>query len=597
MRSRPDVELRTPGFVHPGNSLLVDLLVRSGSLTPIDFIEIELQGLQFLRATTGSAHQSTQFLLQTARVAEEGKLGVGEHRYQAVFSVPDNAFPSYIGQLFQYRYFLKLHVSIPWWPDVVERYDAVVLLPPATRRAPTPFAGTNVKDTAPFVEVSLIDQYFAPGEVIEGALAFGNLGGRGARQVALSLLGYERFLPYAANEAYRFTAFKTLEEVPEGEEVSFRFAVPKDAIPSFGTGQLPSLFWAFEVQIEPERGPSISHAAPITIARFDRPAETGALRRRVGNGRWHAVWDEAGRGMGLELDPTELSLHGAFAGCAVSVKIGADDDGKRALVGELRWDAWGLGLSIRNRGVLDFGLDLEDEAFSRRFRVRGRDEAQTRAALTRPLLAALGLFDEIYLDDQRAVLRSRTPGHDQPWIGQFLHQLLGVGQALQAAALDIPAPPALTAHRRAYARFAEELGARIEPGSLSLRGGQLDGARVEIETDFARGEAPRGTVIRLEIDPPLAKPWNPASPEALTAASPLTRSLLKELLLAGRALAVPKGAADADAEPPVPRIEERSLAFTTGVPLDDPARARTALGTMIALAESLRGEKRIGPYR
>ncbi len=597
MRSRPDVELRMPSFVHPGDPLLVDLLVRSGSRTPIDFIELKLQGMQFIRATTGSAHQSSQFLVQSARVAEKGELGVGEHRYQALFPLPAKAFPSYVGQLFQYRYFLELHVSIPWWPDVVERYDATVLLPPATRRKPMPFAGTNVKDTTPFVEVSLADQYFAPGEVIEGALAFGNLGGRKARQAALSLLGYERFLPYAANEAYRFTAFKSLEQVPEGEEVSFRFAVPKEAIPSFDIGQVTSLFWAFEVQIEPERGPAVTHATSITLARFDRPAEEGALRRRIGNGRWHAVWDEVGRAAGLTLDPTELALHGTFSRCAVSVKIGADDDGKRCLTGELRWEPWGLGVSIRNRGLLDFGLDLEDEAFARRFRVRGRDDAQTRAALTRPLLAALGLFDEVYLDDQRAVLRSRTPGHDQPWIGQFIRQLQGLCEALDAASIDIPPPPALAAHRAVYQRFAEELGARLEPGSLSLRGGKLDGAAVEIETDFARGDAPRGTVLRLEIDPPLARPWNPGSPEALAAASPLTLRLLRELLLAGRVLAVPRGAPSEDAEPPIPRVEERSLAITTGVPLDDPARAREALGAMIGLAESLRGDRRVGPYR
>lgn len=586
-----------PSFVHPGNPLLVDLLIRSGSETPIDFIEVKLQGMQFIRGTSSSAHQNSQFLVQSARVAEKGKLSVGEHRYQAVFPVPDKAFPSYIGQLFQYRYFLELHVSIPWWPDVVERYDVTVLLPPATRRKPVPFAGTNVKDTAPFVEVSLIDQYFAPGEVIEGALAFGNLGGRKARQAALSLLGYERFLPYAASEAYRFTAFKSLEGVPEGEEVSFRFVVPKEAVPSFDIGQVTSLFWAFEVQIEPERGAAVTHATSITLARFDRPAEEGALRRRVGNGRWHAVWGEVGRAVGLDLDPTELALNGTFSRCAVSVKIGTDESGKRGLTGELRWEPWGLGLSIRNRGLLDFGLDVDDEAFARRFRVRGRDEAQTRASLPRPLVAALALFDEVYLDDQRAVVRSRTPGHDQPWIGQFVRQLAALCEALDAAAQAIPPPPALAAQLPTYRRFADELGARLEPGSLSLRGGRLDGAAVEIETDFAKGDAPRGTVLRLVLDPPLTRPFDAARPEDLAAASPLTRRLLDELGRAGRALGAPAGKPDAEAQLPVPRVDERSLSLTTLAPIDDPARARDAIGTMIALAESLRGERRIGPYR
>lgn len=597
MRSRPDIELRMPSFVHPGDPLLVDLLVRSGSVTPIDFIQLELQGLQFLRVTTQSAHQSSQFLVQTARVAEAGKLGVGEHRYQAVFPLPHKAFPSYVGQLFQYRYFLALHVSIPWWPDVVECYDAVVMLPPATRRRPTPFAGTSARDTAPFVEVSLIDQYFAPGEVIEGGLAFGNLGGRKARQVALSLLGYERYLPYTSHEAYRYTAYKSLDGVEEGSEVGFRFAVPKDAIPSFDIAQTASLFWAFEVQIEPERGPPVSHATPITLARFDRPAEPGTLRRRMGNGRWHAVWAEVGKGFGLTLDPTELELSGVHRGVQIAVKIGTDDEGKRGLAGELRFDALGLGLSIRDRGLLDFGLDLEDEGFARRFRVRGRDEQQTRASLPRALLAALSLFDSVYLDDRRAVVRSRTPGHDQPWIGQFVRQVFALAEALDDTSRAVPPPPALAAHRRAYERFAIELGARLEPGSLSLRGGQLDGVRVEIETDFARGEQPRGTILGVDIDPPLPRAFDPDSPEDRASASPMTRRLLDELGRELLAVHAQIGAPLDEGRAPRPQIDERSLRLGTRATLPDPSAARALLGTMIALAATLRGERRIGPYR
>ncbi|MFO0755605.1 MAG: hypothetical protein U0359_03905 [Byssovorax sp.] len=597
MRSRPDVELRMPSFVHPGSPLLVELRIASGSITPIDFISLELTGMEYLRVAAASAHRVSRFLVQTARVADAGTLAVGEHRYQAVFPLPSEAYPSYQGQLFQYRYFLKLHVSIPWWPDVVQHYDAVVRPPEAQRRSARPFAATSASGNAPFVEISIADQYFEPGEVIEGGLAYGNLGGQQARQVALSLLGYERFKPYGAHEAYRFTAFKPLDDVKEGDEVGFRFAVPRDVTPSFDAGQHASLFWALEAQIEPKHGAAVTHAVPVTLARFDRPAAPSAMRRRVGSGRWHAVWAEVGKGAGLGLDPTELELSGPVGRCFCAVKIGTDDDGKKGLVGEVRWESWGLGLTIRDRRMLDFGLDLPDEAFARRFRVRARDGEQVREALGRPLLAALSTFDQVYLDDAHAVVRSRTPGHDQPWIGHFVRQLLALAEAIGGAADAIPPPPALGSCLGAYARFAEELGARVERGSLSLRGGRLDGVPVIVETDFARDERPRGTTLGVELDPPLRESFDPARAEHLAAASPATRHLLDEVgrLLAALDAEAAPGAGDGRAIPPV--IDERSIRVTTRAPLSDPASARALLGTMIALGGSLRGERKIGPYR
>ena len=149
-------------------------------------------------------------------------------------------------------------------------------------------------------------------------------------------------------------------------------------------------------------------------------------------------------------------------------------------------------------------------------------------------------------------------------------------------------------------KIRPERAAKPKPAKMratsTITGQCLCGA-VEIETDFAGGEAPKGTVLRLALDPPLSKPFDAARPEDLAAASPLTRRLLDELGRAGRALGAPAGEADEGAPLPLPRVDEHSLSLTTAAPLDDPARARDAVGAMIALAESLRGERRIGAYR
>src|SRR6185369_15071056 len=134
----------------------------------------------------------------------------------------------------------------------------------------------------------------------------------------------------------------------EGREVPFRFAVPAGAAPSFDTGRT-ALSWAFEVHLDVRGGPDVVHRTPLIIVPFDWFAEAGALRRRVGAGRWHAVWDEVGKRAGLALDPTELQLVGAIGGCQVIVRIGDAAAGKEGLVGEVRWPGFGLGLSIQNR--------------------------------------------------------------------------------------------------------------------------------------------------------------------------------------------------------------------------------------------------------
>lgn len=595
MRSRPEVEIRMPRAVQPGSEIRVELKLISGSPTPIDFVHIHFEGVETLRSQLNNqAHQAIELVHMVAKVAERGSLSEGTHTYRTFFPVPVDAPPTYLGTLVEYRYWVKVHVAIPWWLDVEESYEATVTLPPKDRPVARAYAGTSLKGNEPFVEVSLANQRYAPGDVIEGGVAFGNIRGRTVRGIDLSLVGYEGLHRFRdrSGEAHRFTAFKSVDVVREGREVPFRFAIPSVAMPSFETAHA-ALSWVFEVRLDLRGGAEVLHLTPLVLSPFDRPAEAGALRRRVGAGRWHAVWDEVGRRAGLALDPTELQLVGAIAGCDVIVRIGDARAGKEGLVGELRFPNLGLGLSIQNGGLLDFGIDLDDERFEARFRVRGRDEPQIREALLPALREALLGFDEVYLDDAHAAVRSRSPGHDQPWIGRFIEQLATLAEAITEAEAQIPPPPPMAAFLPAWQRFAQDFGGRLQAGKMSIVEARLDGAAFDIETDFGRGVLPERTLITLAIDPPLPQSIDPSDIEAIAELSGPSSMPLPAGLRAGARDVVTHLKTLARSL----RVSEQAMVIELPAPLDDPASAREAMTAMLKLVEMARGERRIGPYR
>ncbi|WP_437783277.1 hypothetical protein [Sorangium sp. So ce1097] len=585
MRSRPDVELRMSRTVHPGDVILVELVLRGRGRTPVDSIALHLEGVQVARVEE-RVLVPPHFLSLVARVSGPTTLPEGEQRYRASFPLPADAPCSYLGTRAEIRYGVTLTIAIPWWLDVQESYEVLVTPRPVTRPARAPAAGTTARGDTPFIEVSLDDQVFAPGDEISGAVALGNVQGRGVRGIEISLVGVERLLsadPAATNratEAHRFTAFRRADSRDEGRELPFRFRIPRSVAPSFDAGWV-ALVWGLEVRVELARGGGIVHTTPLVLGVFDRPPGLGAMRRQIGSGRWRAVWGAVGARHGLSLDPLELRLSGMLAGCAASVWIDAGSSSSGALMGELRWPSWGLDLDV---GVKRFLLALsseDDEGFGRRYRVRGRDPGQVRAVIAGPLRRALLAFDDVRLDDEHAAVRSRTPGHDQPWLGAFLEHLAALAAEITAASGRIPPPTPMAGMRPAWERFAAELHGRFEVGRMRIRDAQLDGATFHVETCFERGPHPECSEVTLVLDPPLDAALDPDDPDLMRAASPGVREAIKLLRSRARAL----------------RIGQHAIVVTVPAPLEDPATLRDLLGAQLHLAALLRGPRVAGPYR
>ncbi|WP_437728684.1 hypothetical protein [Sorangium sp. So ce861] len=197
MKSRPLIALSVPRVVYPGATIDVGLALESVSETPIDFVRVTLQHAQQARDDVRGDPKRVacrDLLLLSEDVAGRGWLGEGIHRYWVQFALPADLPPSHAGYVVRRWCRVSALVAIPWWFDAEESKVVVVGRPAAPVPDDEPFASASPRGHGPFVEVSLPGRTFAPGELLTGAVAFGDLGGRRPFKLDVSLIGIARGL-------------------------------------------------------------------------------------------------------------------------------------------------------------------------------------------------------------------------------------------------------------------------------------------------------------------------------------------------------------------------------------------------------------------
>jgi hypothetical protein len=587
MRSRPNVEIKLSKVVFPGDNLEVELTLDFRGQTPVDCIRLILVGMEKFSANPEkTSPQPFQNILRLeAQLSGKAEIPPGKRFYRATFPIPQGVPSTYLGKQLCIVYELTVEVEIPWWPDLCATYSISVAPRPAMRLPPSPINQTSARGGDEiFFEVTLDDRIFAPGDVLSGALALGNVRGRKIRGLVMALVGYERTTSNTVLGSYDFTREATRllfhyhsEAVQEGREVPFRLHLPVKLWPSFQT-QTSMLTWSLGLRANVAWGSDAVHRVPLLVRVLDRPSDQAVQRIHVGPERWRAVWAHAGAPIGLAIDPSDLGLAGTLSGLAASV-FTDPESARPAIAAELRYPSWGLGLRVRLRRIGIFAAGDED-GFGRRYRVDGRDPGQTRAVLTRRLRAALLAFDEAYLDDDHVRVRMNTGSFDQPHIGKVLALAAALAVATQEALAATPPPPPMAAMVPAWRAFADELRGELAVGCMAIRGGVFEGARLDVETIFD-SQSPERTRVTLALDPPLPGPFDPTSEEDLAKAQPGVRDVVAQIVAASRSL----------------RVQPHELDVELAAPIEDPAALRDTLTAMLALGRKLRGASVAGPYR
>ena len=148
----------------PGETLHVALTLTGRSVTPIDFISIDFHSTNGTRNPLQNTWFEQHELFHTAvEVAGAGELREGPHRYRASFEIPDSLPPTYLGAAIEHHAWNTVRAAIPWWFDVCESHEVTIAPHPVARPVPVAVAGSSLRASEPFVEVSLGAQRFAPG--------------------------------------------------------------------------------------------------------------------------------------------------------------------------------------------------------------------------------------------------------------------------------------------------------------------------------------------------------------------------------------------------------------------------------------------------
>lgn len=568
-------------MARPGDEITLEVIATSRSETPIDFFDLTFEGEESVSVLndSGAFRDARTIVKKVERLRDKGTLSEGEHRFEAHFTVPVDAPGSYTGVMTTIRYEVRLHVSIPWWPDLRETYELLVEPHGEVRPPPRPASATSKGSSGtPFIEVSLTDTTFAPNDEVNGAFAAGNLGRDMGDGVEVSLVGLEQ----ARCSGRVFRAEQTRHNVPtvfqvprSGREAPFRFRVPKDATPSFQS-ETCKLEWSLSATLRLSSGGAVTTTLPVVIGRHAGGRAGAGKRPEIGAVRWRAGWSAAGEAYGMSVEPDHLCLAGARGDVKVQIVVEESDD-EAALAATFTYPSVMLGLRVTPQLIVMLPTPLE-VMFSG-YRIEHREHEQALSLLGGRVHEALDGVKLVSADDTSVVVRAPVAGYDRDSIAPFVRQAATIAAALASAIDQVPAPASMRDALPAWRAFAAATGGRLTPGAMVLQGANVDDAVFEVRTVLGPDGDPKRTRVAMRIDPPLPL----RGPIDATSA---------ELPPGGRELVEVLRAAVAHLE-----IRPKALAIELPGGTMDPAALRPRMIEMLVLARRLRGDRSPGPYR
>lgn len=582
MRQRPDVVVYfTPRTVQPGSALRVEARFTSHAETPVDGITLRLRGGESVSNGEGFLDVTGAQVAWEARF-DKTTLTPGEHRYQARFDLPPQMTPTYAGHYARVAYEVEVHVDIPWWPDLVQRFELPVRALPLSPPAPARQVFTSRQPTLPdamWAEATFDHTVIAPGGTLSGALSLGNLRGRSLRGVSMAFVAVEQFREgtgISISHRERYTA-RVFEGTPdEGARIDFRLRLPPEA-PCSTQGHAFSLAWFLEVQADAR----ISHDAllsiPLVVSHTagDAPARDAPLPA-VGRDRRAAVWAELAAAHGLVHDPDGDVMRGRDGDVAFTLTTRSSADGP-CIVVRVDWPSLGVDLDVRPSRWLDAitqgaGVPLSVEALHKRVRARGREARQVTAFLRDEVQRALLVFTELTVTDDGATLTVSGDGTDARDVDALVRQVRALVGAVRRAHAEVPVPAAAEPVADAWRAYGAARSARFEAGRVYLHDARVgaDVASLGLAWD-AEAKHPT-TTARVTLDPPV-----PDVDLAAPSVKPTVDGLQRD-------------GAVVTATPDAITWERPGLT-------DDPRALDATLDALVSVARALQGRTQSGPFR
>jgi hypothetical protein len=609
-KQRPRILLLAAREVHPGERFEVEVVLDARATVELSFVEIALLGVE--QATIGGGGRT---MTQRAELVDLRRqllgpttLARGQRRLRASFELPADAPPTYQGVSGGMEYAFEVHVAIPWWPGVRERFELKVTLPPAQPSEPQPLlfssAPTGPRGRELWVEGSLAASTLTPGSRLGGALALGNIEHHRLRELRLALVAEETITipPEIAGPRSARLEARRLEsqlDLPatliDGQTLPFELELPAD-LPLTYAAHRWRLGWSFELTLAVRWGRDVRVAVPVSLVAAPRrstPAAPRVVPPSVGSERLSALWSAVGAQLGLRYE--QQTLRGELGD--VGLELRREHRGRRGiyLVGELGYPDWGLELRVeaaglRGRLLAGRGCSIGDERFDHLQRVRAREPAQASAVLLMLLTALDPFLPLATMDDHGLRVELRDAGQRATKLRRFAKQLTHLAREVAVARASTPPPAAMANQLTSWRALAERLGGRLAAGAMHVEGA-LQGQAARVMTRWSADGAPEHTLVALQSTAALPSevcvdvkaeqgrigqeqlaPLSRRLPEA-------GRSNLQRLVRGCQRL----------------RITRQELAVELGAPLPEPLAALERLGELSRLARWLRPG--VGPYR
>ncbi len=511
---RPKVEILAPAACFAGQPTTVELRVIAEQETTIDFIDARIVGLQGWKIGSGKnqIRHEQKYPDLVVRLAGQLVLPVGTSRFTTTFTLPADMPPTHRLTPAWSQLELKIHVSVPWWPDTRERFALTARMP---QPGPVPRTPAIVRSRAtgeqPRLEVSLASSRLIAGETVVGSIAAFHVDDRKPFEVrmavvpAFSLLGRRRIRERRGDG---FDAIVTLPAGSAGTGVPFRFELPASIPPSFTT-HTQVVTWFLEASIGSFFGGRTELAMPLQIVDAEAATSTPPLTLAppLGDDRISAMFAHFAAAHGWQVEG--VAMHRTLETCRLHFEYSYRGKDGTFLVARIEHRPLGLELVVTPssalRHVFFEDIEVHIAAWDRAHHVAARSPAQTVPMLTAvvpTLMAVPNLGGLVRWDDDAIMFERAVVGIEEAELAAQAGALERLALAIEAAQRTITPPPGITVDLDAWTGLAHWLHGELTVGDLAIHG-TLDELPVEISLGW--DEQVRATHVHVTVgDPELA---------------------------------------------------------------------------------------------
>jgi hypothetical protein len=502
--ARPTVELVLRELPLIGRTGTVELRVTVDRATPIEFIDVRLEGRQGWSVGGGKSRVSVEIEVPKLEVR---LMGAGElpaattSTFVFAFDLPATAAPSHDLTPAHAELWMRLHISIPWRLDGRYTFHLPARLPPPAKVERTPVIVRSAPVTSapdgPRLELSLASNRLVVGETAVGSLALFHTDDRKPREVTLTFVPlldlYGRGSP-GGREGQGLSTRIAIPAGAAGSAVPFRIELPSTMVPSFET-TTHRLRWQlvattgslFTAKLEARCGLVLVDAAAAAIAApLERPP-------RIGEAWIETLFAVVAADLGWRTVPADHdrdhgpALTGDLADGAAELRYDYRGQDGTFLVTRVAHEPLGLGLTVTPgsalRHLLWTDVEIDLPAWDRAHYVAARFAEQAvpfLRAVVPALMQAAELGTMIRWDDDAMVFERPVVTVGEGELRAMIKRVRAVAAVVASARRDLARPPEPVLDLPAWRDLATWLDASMCPGDLALAG-HLDGLPATVD--------------------------------------------------------------------------------------------------------------------